>query len=93
VLTFATPNSVVHAETAREVLTTIGLSLAPAVFHRYDVHRLANVSGLTAQELEPNCVAASEVRALWEWLRAILQIGMDADLHTGTSAHVHKGAV
>jgi chromosome partitioning protein len=84
VLNFAPPNSRSHEETARIVLDTIPLPMAPVVLHRYDAHRLANPQGLTAQELEPNSVAAQEIAALWEWFRAALQLG--------ASALVHKGA-
>jgi chromosome partitioning protein len=55
VLNFASPNSRSHEETARAVLEAVPLPLAPIVLHRYDIHRLANIKGLTAQELEPGC--------------------------------------
>lgn len=84
VLNFAPPNSKSHEETAREVLQSIGLSMAPVVWHRYDAHRLPNVKGLTAQELEPNSRAAGEIQALWDWVSAIM--------HRGKGARVHKGA-
>lgn len=70
VLNFATPNSRSHEETARLVLEAIPLPMAPVVLHRYDIHRLANPKGLTAQELEPNSVAAKEIAALWTWFSA-----------------------
>lgn len=81
VLNFAAPNSRSHEEAAQEVLQSIGLPMAPVVLHRYDVHRLANIQGLTAQEMEPRSRAAKEIAALWEWLRAILQPGKDAIVH------------
>jgi len=84
VLNFAAPNSRTHEETARIVLDTIPLPMAPIVLHRYDAHRQANPEGLTAQELEPNGVAAQEIAALWDWFSATLQLG--------TAALVHKGA-
>lgn len=80
-LNFATPNSRSHAETAQEVLQAINLPMAPVVLHRYDVHRLANIKGLTAQELEPEGSAASEVIELWSWLCAALQLGKSAIVH------------
>ena len=92
ILTFATPNSLIHAETARDVLDAIPLPFAPAVLHRYDVHRLASVVGLTAQELEPESVAAAEVGALWMWLCAVLQLETNSDVQTRTDATVHRGA-
>jgi chromosome partitioning protein len=84
VLNFATPNSRSHEETARAVLDAIPLPSAPVVLHRYDVHRLASIKGLTAQELEPGSIAAAEIGSLWEWLGATLQLT--------TGALVHKGA-
>lgn len=86
ILNFATPNSKSHEETARDVLKAIGLPLAPAVLHRYDVHRLANVEGLTAQELEPNSNAAQEITALWKWLSSVLQSGKSAQVQKGKTA-------
>lgn len=84
VLNFATPNSRTHEETARTVLEAIPLQLAPVVLHRYDVHRIANIKGLTAQEMEPDSIAADDIAALWNWLSATLQLS--------NSAVVHKGA-
>jgi chromosome partitioning protein len=84
VLNFATPNSRSHEETARGVLEAIPLPLAPIALHRYDVHRLANIKGLTAQEMEPDSIAADEIALLWTWLSAVLQLN--------TGAIVHKGA-
>jgi chromosome partitioning protein len=84
ILNFVTPNSRSHEETARVVLETIPLLMAPVVLHRYDAHRLANIKGLTAQELEPDSVAAHEIAMLWEWFSATVQFG--------SSAVVHKGA-
>jgi chromosome partitioning protein len=86
ILNFATPNSKSHEETARDVLKAIGLPLAPAVLHRYDVHRLANIDGLTAQELEPDSNAAQEIIALWKWLSAVLHFGKSAQMQKGKSA-------
>ena len=43
--------------------------MAPATLHRFKVHRDASREGLTAQELEPEGKAASEVEALWHWLK------------------------
>ncbi len=84
ILNFVTPNSRSHEETARVVLEAIPLLMAPVVLHRYDAHRLANIKGLTAQELEPDSVAAHEIAMLWEWFSATVQFG--------SSAVVHKGA-
>jgi len=85
ILNFATPNSKSHEETAREVLKAIGLPMAPVVLHRYDAHRLANVKGLTAQELEPESPTAKEIRALWKWFSGIVQTGKRAKMHKGAA--------
>jgi chromosome partitioning protein len=85
VLNFATPNSRSHAESAQEVLQAIGLPMAPAVLHRYDAHRLANIKGLTAQEAEPDSTAALEIGSLWEWLRGVVQWGNCAVVHKGVA--------
>jgi len=85
VLNFATPNSRSHEDAARSVLEALDVRMSPIVLHRYEAYRLANPKGLTVQELEPESRAAAEIAALWEWLRAEVQLS--------TSAHVHMGAV
>lgn len=82
ILNFATPNSRSHEDTARAVLDTIGLPMAPVVLHRYDAHRLASIKGLTAQENEPDGVAATEIELLWDWLAAVLQVSTGATVHS-----------
>lgn len=81
VLNFATPNSRSHEQTAREVLQAINLPMAPSVLHRYDLHRLASIDGLTAQEMDPHSSAALEIDALWDWLSATMQLGNRAAMH------------
>lgn len=92
VLNFVPPNSHSHETTARAVLQVIPLPVCPVVLHRYDIHRLANIKGLTAQELEPVGKVAREIEALWDWFSAEVQIGTDEELQDGTVALVHKGA-
>lgn len=84
VLNFATPNSRSHEDTARSVLETLDVPMAPVVLHRYEVYRLANPHGLTVQETEPDSRAAAEIADLWEWVSAQVQLS--------TSAIVHKRA-
>lgn len=81
ILNFAAPNSRTHENTARDVLQSFELPMAEVVLHRYDAHRLASVGGLTAQELEPDSVAAHEVGVLWHWVSATLQLGKSAIVH------------
>jgi chromosome partitioning protein len=83
-LNFATPNSRSHEEAARDVLKALEVPMSPVVLHRYEAHRNANPSGLTAYEAEPESRPAAEIAALWDWL--------DAELQLSTGAHVHKGA-
>jgi chromosome partitioning protein len=85
ILNFATPNSRSHEEAAREVLQAIGLPMAPIVLHRYDVHRLASIEGLSAQEMEPESTAALEIKSLWNWINAILQLRKRANVHRGAA--------
>jgi chromosome partitioning protein len=81
----ATPNSRGQAETARLVCDAAKVPMSPVVMHRYHQHRDANPKGLTAQELEPDSVAAAEVRALWDWLCAELQLTTSAQMHRRAS--------
>jgi chromosome partitioning protein len=80
ILNKATPNSRVQAETAKLVFEAEKVAMAPVVMHRYKEHRDANPKGLTAQELAPDSIAAAEIKALWEWLCAQLQIGTNAHM-------------
>ncbi len=84
-LNFVTPNSKSHEEAAREVLNAIGLPMAPVVLHRYDVHRLASIKGLAAQEMEPESSAALEIVALWDWFSATLQLSKSAVVRKGAA--------
>lgn len=82
VLNKATPNSRSEEVAARGVFEALSLPMVPAVLHEYKVHRHAARQGLTAQELEPDSRAASEINALWNWICA--------ELHMPSNAHVHK---
>jgi len=85
ILNLATPNSRSEEEAARGVLEALDLPMAPAPLHRFKVHRDASREGLTAQELEPDSRAAAEITALWEWLRAELQLSTSANVHRRAS--------
>jgi hypothetical protein len=61
--------------------------------HRYTDHRDANPKGLTAQEFAPDSIAASEIKALWEWLCAQLQLSTTAQLQPGTEPDLQPGTV
>jgi chromosome partitioning protein len=86
VLNQATPNSRSEESAARGVLEALSLPMAPAVLHRFKVHRDASRRGLTAQELEPASKAAAEIGALWDWLGAELQLSTSAPVHMRASA-------
>jgi len=81
VANFVQPNSRAEEENIRGVAEAHGLKTAPAILHRFNVHRDASLKGLAAQELQPDSKAAGEILALWEWLRAELQIPTSADVH------------
>jgi chromosome partitioning protein len=81
ILNFAPPNSRTHEETARAVLAEIQLPFVPVVMYRYDAHRIANLRGVTAQELEPDGNAAADIEKLWDWLSAHLQLTNRAQVH------------
>ena len=85
ILNQVTPNSRSEEEAARGVLSALGLPMAPAVLHRFKVHRDASREGLTAQELEPDSKAASELSALWDWLCAELPLSTSATVHRKAS--------
>lgn len=48
-------------------------ALAPATIHRSDDVAAAMAGGATAMELNPGCLAATEVRALWRYLAGRLE--------------------
>ncbi|MDD2859798.1 MAG: ParA family protein [Acidiphilium sp.] len=86
VLNLATPNSVSEIDTARDVFKSIGLDMAPAVLHRYKLHREAARLGRTAQEIDPTSKAAAEIDTLWLWVAARLHLGTSANVHGGRAA-------
>ena len=81
VLTMAQPNSRSEEEIARTIFAELKLPMVPAILHRFKVHRDASRDGQTAQELEPDSKAAQEIQALWDWVRAELQMGTSAPVH------------
>lgn len=81
ILNKATPSSRGQIETARMVCEAAKIPMAPVVMHRYVQHRDANPKGLTAQEFEPDSVAATEIAALWNWFCAELQLNNSAQVH------------
>jgi len=90
ILNKATPNSRGQIETARLVFEAAKVPMAPVVLHRYKEHHDANPKGLTAQELDPGSVAATEIKALWEWFGAQLQLGTGARLQSGPAPDLHQ---
>ncbi len=56
------------AEQAREALKPLGLEVCPITTGDRAAYRNALVSGLTAQEYEPDGKAAEEVKALYKWV-------------------------
>jgi chromosome partitioning protein len=75
------PGSLTEEKTIRGVADKEGLPCAPVALHRYTVHKEASLLGLTASELDPNSKAAAELRDLWLWLCAELQLTDRAQVH------------
>jgi chromosome partitioning protein len=86
ILNLATPNSRSEEEATRGVFEAIGLNMAPAILHRYKVHREAARTGHSAQEIEADSKAALEIVALWIWVYATVQIGKGARVHKSRNA-------
>jgi chromosome partitioning protein len=93
ILNKVTPNSRIQIETGKLVFEAEKVPMAPVVMHRYTDHRDANPKGLTAQEFAPDSIAASEIKALWEWLCAQLQLSTTAQLQPGTEPDLQPGTV
>jgi chromosome partitioning protein len=75
------PNSHSEEEAIRGVAEAQGLPTVPVALHRFNVHREGSLRGMTATELQPDSRAAAEIRALWEWMSAELQLTTSADVH------------
>jgi len=86
VLNLAEPNSQWEVSTARGVLSGIGLAFAPVVFHRFKVHKEASLKGMTAQELDPDSRAATEIADLWKFIYAEMQVCKNASLQKKVAA-------
>jgi chromosome partitioning protein len=78
---FVQPNSRTEEEAIRDVAEAHGLKTAPVALHRFNVHRDGSLRGLTAQELQPESRAATEIGLLWDWLCSELQLTTSADVH------------
>jgi len=74
VLTLAQPNSRSEPEIARQVFETVNISMAPTVIHRFKAHKDASREGLSVAENEPDSKAAAQIRDLWKWISAQLQL-------------------
>ena len=74
-----------YAETT-ELVTEIGLQVAPVRLSERAAFRHATGSGQAAQEIEPDGKAAAEVAALWRWI--FEQVSMPPRQRAGTPAQV-----
>lgn len=72
-----------YAETT-EIVTELGLNVAPVRLSERATFRHATGSGQAAQEAEPKGKAAAEISALWTW--ACQQAGMKARNRANTTA-------
>ncbi len=79
--TKATPNSRSEEEAVRGVFEAVGVPAVPGVIHQLKVHRDASREGKSAQELEPESKAASEIETIWNWVCAELQLSTSAPVH------------
>ena len=84
VLTLAQPNSRSEQEIAQTIFAQLNVPMAPAVIHRFKVHRDASREGQTAQEIEPGSKAAQEMQALWTWVCAEVQLPASAQVQKRT---------
>ena len=83
VLNHAPPRAPRVEEDAREAVRQHGLDLAPVVLHQRAAFVHALTLGQTASEFEPDGKADAEVRALFGWMRGLLDAsgvpGREAD--------------
>jgi chromosome partitioning protein len=78
VLNHAPPRAPRVEEDAREAVRQHDLDLAPVVLHQRAAFAHALTLGLTASEFEPDGRADAEVRALFSWMRGLLETGTPA---------------
>ena len=78
---FVQPNSRSEEDAIRGVAEAQGLRTVPVALHRFNVHREGSLRGRTATELQPDSRAAVEIRALWDWMCAELQLTTGAIVH------------
>ena len=69
---------------AAELITSLGLSVAPTGLAERGAFHHATARGLTAGELDPEGKAAHEVEALWAWTCEQLDRTTRALVHVGT---------
>jgi chromosome partitioning protein len=72
VLNAAPPGASRLIEDAVKAISGRGLPVAPAVISQRAAFAHALTTGLSAQEHAPDGAAASEIRALYEWIRATI---------------------
>lgn len=66
-------------------------ALAPATVHYSEDIEAAMTGGLTAMELNPSCLAATEVRALWRYLAGRLESNFRRTVFTRPAMAVAPG--
>ncbi|AWV19996.1 Chromosome partitioning protein parA (plasmid) [Roseomonas mucosa] len=81
VANFVHPSGRAEEEAIRGVAKAHDLETAPVILHEYQVHRDGSFQGRTAQEIQPNSKAASELNALWDWFCAEVQLSNGATVH------------
>jgi chromosome partitioning protein len=78
------PSTVRGYDEPADIVTALGLQVAPVRMADRGPYHQATMTGQAAQEIEPNGRAAEEVRALWLWV--CQQIGMPTHKPTHTKA-------
>ncbi len=59
---------------ARETVAAMQCAVAPVVFHERAAYRTASITTKTAQETDPDSIAAAEIRALYMWVAQQLDL-------------------
>lgn len=59
---------------ARESVAALDCAVTPIVLHERTIYRTASITTKTAQETEPQSVAASEIRDLYLWIAQQLEL-------------------
>ncbi|PCJ62741.1 MAG: phosphopantetheine--protein transferase [Bacteroidetes bacterium] len=65
-------------EDSREIIKALGVKLSPVELHQRKAYARAQQEGMTAQETEPNSLAAQEIIALYKY--TLIQLNNEKDV-------------